>query len=110
MAVIDQTIRAGGLATAALTVYTAPAGATSSSTITSFVVHAEGGRDQLKVHLVNSGDSVTSNNLIYDRAIADGETKFVPIVNQKLKAGDYISVYAVTGNRLNISGSVKEVS
>lgn len=111
MAVTTETIDVPALSTSALTVYTAPAGASSYSTVQSFAVHATGGRDQLKVHLVRSGDSVTSSNIIFDRAIAEGETRVVTaMANQVLKAGDYISVYSVTGSILNIKGAVREVS
>lgn len=110
MAVVTQKIDVGGLSTGALTIYTAPAGSTSSSIITAFTVHAAGVRDELKVHLVRSGDSVTSDNKIFDRAIAAGDTKNVPIVNQVLEEGDYLSVYSVIGSSLNVFGSIREVS
>lgn len=110
MAVVKQTIDVGSLSTSALTIYTSPAGAASYSTIESLSVHAAGGRDQIKVHIVRSGGSVTADNLIFDRAIADGETRNIPLVNQVLKDGDFISVYAVTGSRLNLIGTIKEVS
>lgn len=110
MAVVEQTIDVGGLSTSNLTVYTAPAGSTSSSRITALSVHAQGGRDQLEVYLVRSGDSVSASNIIYDRAIAEGETKSIPLVNQTLKDGDYLVLRAVTGSILNIKGTIKEVS
>lgn len=110
MAVTDQKIRVEQLAAAQLTVYTAPSGTTSSSKITSFTAHANGGRDVLNVHLVNSGDTAVAGNRVFSRAIPDGDTASIPIVNQVLKDGDFIVVSAESGSVLNIVGSVRETT
>lgn len=111
MAVILKNVEVPTLAATNLTAYQAPVGATGSySQIRTFTVYASD-RDTLSVYIVKSGDSPVAGNLILERTIAAGQTiALASLVNQVLSAGDYISVKAGTGSRINIKTTIKEVS
>ena len=108
MAITNKTITAGALSSSPAPVYTAAFSSTASAKITSLTAYASGGIDQLNIHIVRSGDSLTSDNLFFSRDIADGETRPIPLVNQVLKNGDTIQAYTVTGGIINLTGAVRE--
>lgn len=111
MAINFKSIEVSQVSASLLAAYTAPAGAEGTySQIRAFTVAAED-RDTLEVYIVESGGTATTNNRFYNKTIAAGESKqLTALINHILKPGDFISVRAVTGARLNLKITVKEVS
>jgi hypothetical protein len=76
------------------------------------VTNTTGSTATISVHLVASGGSPTSSNLVLSaKSIAPGETYTCPeVVGQMLESGGFISTLASTASALTISVSGREVT
>ena len=85
------------------TLYTSPAG-TKTSITTCVATNAGSGVITYTVHLVPSGDTATTSNMIVDASsLSEGENEIVgALIGQVLEAGDSIQALASSAASINV--------